>query len=58
MSISKRIEEQVYKLDVNRNLKRLMLDILDIESKGASKYKTTYDKKIEDYIHQNDKKGK
>ena len=57
MSVSKRIEDQVQKLDVNRSMKRLMLDILDAESKGSSKYKTIYDKKIEDYVNKNDKKG-
>lgn len=50
MSISKRISEQVEKLDVNKNMKTLMIQILEAESHSTSKYKTIYEKKIENYL--------
>lgn len=46
MSISKRISEQVEKLDV----KTLMIQILEAESHSTSKYSTIYEKKIENYL--------
>lgn len=57
MSVSKRIEDQVQKLDVNRSMKQLMMDILNVESKGTLRYKPIYDKKIEDYLKEKGKRG-
>mgnify|MGYP007129804833 CR=1 FL=1 len=37
MSISKRIKDQIEALDVNRNMKDLMLDILEAQSRGSKK---------------------
>lgn len=54
MSISKRIKDQIETLDVNRNMKDLMLDILEAESHGNKK---AYDKKIQEYLDKQNKKG-
>lgn len=58
MSISKRISDQVEKLDVNKNMKTLMLQILEAESHSSSKYTSIYEKKIEDYLKVEKKGGK
>ena len=57
MSISKRIEKQIQKLDVNRNMKDLMLEILEIESQGISSYKNIYAAKVEEYLKKSGKRG-
>lgn len=57
MSISRRIRDQVEKLDVNRNMKDLMLDILAAESRGTGRYKGLYDKKIQQYLEKKSNKG-
>ena len=54
MSISKRIKDQIEALDVNRNMKDLMLDILEAQSQ---KKKKAYDKKIQEYLDKQNKKG-
>ena len=54
MSISKRIKDQIEALDVNRNMKNLMLDILEAQSRGSKK---AYDKKIQKYLDKQNKKG-
>lgn len=54
MSISKRIKDQIEALDVNRNMKDLMLDILEAQSRGSKK---AYDKKIQEYLDKQNKKG-
>ena len=54
MSISKRIKDQIEALDVNRNMKDLMLDILEAQSRGNKK---AYDKKIQEYLDKQNKKG-
>lgn len=54
MSISKRIKDQIEALDVNRNMKDLMLDILKAQSRGSKK---AYDKKIQEYLDKQNKKG-
>lgn len=54
MSISKRIKDQIEALDVNRNMKDLMLDILEAQSRGNKK---AYDKKIQEYLVKQNKKG-
>lgn len=54
MSISKRIKDQIEALDVNRNMKNLMLDILEAQSRGSKK---AYDKKIKEYLDKQNKKG-
>lgn len=53
MSISKRIKDQIEALDVNRNMKNLMLDILEAQSRGSKK---AYDKKIQEYLDKQNKK--
>lgn len=53
MSISKRIKDQIVALDVNRNMKDLMLDILEAQSRGSKK---AYDKKIQEYLDKQNKK--
>ena len=53
MSISKRIKDQIEALDVNRNMKDLMLDILEAQSRGNKK---AYDKKIQEYLGKQNKK--
>lgn len=53
MSISKRIKDQIEALDVNRNMKDLMLDILEAQSRGNKK---AYDKKIQEYLDKQNKK--
>lgn len=55
MSISKRIKDQIEALDVNRNMKDLMLDILEAQSRGSKK---AYDKKIQEYLDKQNKKGR
>lgn len=57
MSISKRIEKQIQMLNVNRNTKDLMLEILTAESEGISGYKALYDAKITEYLKKLEKKG-
>ena len=54
MSISKRIKDQIEALDVKRNMKDLMLDILEAQSRGNKK---AYDKKIQEYLGKQNKKG-
>ncbi len=54
MSISKRIKDQIEALDVNRNMKDLMLDILEAQSRGNKK---AYDKKIQEHLDKQNKKG-
>lgn len=54
MSISKRIKDQIEALDVNRNMKDLMLDILEAQSRGSKK---AYDKKIQEHLDKQNKKG-
>ena len=54
MSISNIKKDQIEALDVNRNMKDLMLDILEAQSRGSKK---AYDKKIQEYLDKQNKKG-
>lgn len=58
MSISKRINDQVEKLDVNRNMKTLIKHILEAESHSTSKYNAIYEKEIEEYLKAEKEGGK
>ena len=57
MSISRRIHEQIEKLDVDPEMKKMMMGILFAESQSKSNYKGLYDKKITDYLKQKEAKG-
>jgi hypothetical protein len=57
MLISKRIRDQIEALDVNRNTKDLMMEILKIECNSPNRYKGAYDKKIEQYLDKDKCKG-
>lgn len=57
MSISRRINEQIEKLDVDPEMKRMMMKILRSESQSKSNYKGLYDKVIEDYLKRKANEG-
>lgn len=50
MSISKRIKEQIDRLDVNADMKDMMMEILRAESRSKSDYAGVYDKQIKEYL--------
>ena len=53
MLVSKKIQNEVEKLDKNEAMKKLMLDILDEESKGLYNFKLKYEELIKKYIEEN-----
>lgn len=57
MSISRRINEQIEKLDVDPEMKRMMMKILQSESQSKSNYKGLYAKVIEDYLKRKANEG-
>lgn len=53
MTVSKKIEKEIEKLDKEEPFKRLMMDILELESKGIYNYKSKYEELIKKYIEEN-----
>ena len=53
MSVSKKIEREIAKLDRKEELKELMLKILEEESKGLHSFKAKYDELVKEYIVNN-----
>lgn len=54
MSISKRIKEQIERLDVDVDMKIMMDKILRAESGSKSDYSGIYDKLIKEYLDKRD----
>ncbi|MDD4353785.1 MAG: hypothetical protein PHN56_04995 [Candidatus Nanoarchaeia archaeon] len=50
MPISKKILDQIEKLDADQKTKELLLAILNEEDKGNYKFKDTYEKLITSYL--------
>lgn len=57
MSISRKIREQINQLDVDSDMKDMMLEILKTESQSKSDYASFYEKKMEDYLKKQGNKG-
>ena len=54
MAVSKKIEKEVEKLEKKEEaFKKLMMEILEMESKGNYNYKAKYDELIKKYIEEN-----
>lgn len=54
MTVSKKIEKEVEKLEKKEEaFKKLMMEILEMESKGNYNYKAKYDELIKKYIEEN-----
>ena len=53
MIVSKKIENEINKISQEENFKKLMMDILELESKGLYNYKAKYDELIKKYIEEN-----
>ena len=53
MAVSKKIEKEVEKLSKEALFKKLMMDILELESKGNHNYKVRYEELIKKYIEEN-----
>lgn len=53
MTVSKKIQNEIEKLQKDENLKKLMLEILELESKGLYNFKAKYDELIKNYIEKN-----
>ncbi len=53
MSVSKKIENEIEKLDKNKEFRNLMLEILEEESKGLYNYKSKYEELMKKYIEEN-----
>lgn len=54
MSVSKKIEKEIEKLEKkDEAFKKLMMEILEMESKGNYNYKAKYDELIKKYIEKN-----
>lgn len=53
MAVSKKIEKEVEKLSKEEAYKKLMMDILEMESKGNYNYKAKYEELIKKYIEEN-----
>lgn len=50
MPISKKIEEQIQKLDIDNDLKELMMNVLKEEDKGTHAFKQLYNKMVDEYL--------
>lgn len=48
--ISEKIKKQINSLDVSKEMKELMIKILEEEDKGVYKYKEIYDKLVNEFI--------
>lgn len=55
MPISKKILDQIEKLEADQKTKELLLAILNEEDKGNYKFKDTYEKLITSYLETKDK---
>ena len=53
MSVKKKIENGIEKLEKNEAFKELMLQILEEESKGLHSFKAKYEELINNYINNN-----
>lgn len=53
MAVSKKIEKEIEKLSKEEAFKKLMMDILELESKGLYNYKSKYEELIKKYIEEN-----
>ena len=53
MPVSKKIEKEIDKLSKEEAFKKLMMDILELESKGLYNYKSKYEELIKKYIEEN-----
>lgn len=54
MAVSKKIQDEVEKIDKkDESFKKLMIDILDEESKGTYKFKEKYEELVNEYINNN-----
>ena len=53
MAVSKKIQKEIDKLSKEETFKKLMKDILELESKGLYNYKAKYEELIKKYIEEN-----
>lgn len=53
MALSKKIENEIEKISADESLKKLMLEILELESKGLHNYKSKYEELIKKYMEEN-----
>ena len=53
MSVSKKIENEIKKLDETDEIKEIMMEILEEESKGLYNWKKKYEAIIDEYIKKN-----
>lgn len=53
MAVSKKIQKEIDKLSKEETFKKLMMDILELESKGLYNYKAKYEELIKKYIEEN-----
>lgn len=53
MAVSKKIINEVEKIDKKEKFKKLMLQILEEESKGLHSFKVKYEELIKKYIEEN-----
>lgn len=57
MPISNKIKDQIELLDVEDDLKKLMICILEIEDKGTYKFKEAYEKAVKAYLEKSKANG-
>lgn len=55
--ISEKIKKQIEDLQIDEDMKKLMLRILEEEDKGIYKFKDLYDKLVNEYIEKEEEKG-
>lgn len=53
MAVSKKIEKEVEKLSKEEAFKKLMMDILELESKGNYNFRSKYEELVKKYIEEN-----
>ena len=53
MAVSKKIQKEIDKLSKEETFKKLLMDILELESKGLYNYKAKYEELIKKYIEEN-----
>ena len=53
MAVSKKIKDEIEKLPKDEALKKLMMEILELEAKGLYNFKAKYDELIKEYIEKN-----
>lgn len=53
MAVSKKIRKELEKMPKDEEFKKLMIDILELESKGLYNFKSKYDELVKAYIEKN-----